>query len=131
MITTTTNDILDDFKLTASIHTITIKTSATIEEIPQEFQAAVKCRSLQKGTQTQASILLNLNKISGDVYCYSRFKELFDMFLNSVGIDEYKITRVDMRFDLFDHESYEKYAKLNRWLISMLAVKYNVYNIYF
>ena len=27
MITTTTNDILDDFKLTASIHTITIKTS--------------------------------------------------------------------------------------------------------
>lgn len=46
MITTTTNDILADFKLTASIHTITIKTSATIEEIPQEFQAAVKCRSL-------------------------------------------------------------------------------------
>ena len=74
--------------------------------------------------------MLNLNKISGDVYCYSRFKELFDMFLNSVGIDEYKITRVDMRFDLFDHESYEKYAKLNRWLISMLAVKYNVYNTY-
>ena len=130
MITTTTNDILADFKLTASIHTITIKTSATIEEIPQEFQAAVKCRSLQKGTQTQASILLNLNKISGDVYCYSRFKELFDMFLNSVGIDEYKITRVDMRFDLFDHGSYENYAKLNRWLISMLAVKYNVYNTY-
>ena len=130
MITTTTNDILADFKLTASINTITIKTSATIEEIPQEFQAAVKCRSLQKGTQTQASILLNLNKISGDVYCYSRFKELFDMFLNSVGIDEYKITRVDMRFDLFDHGSYEKYAKLNRWLISMLAVKYNVYNTY-
>ena len=52
------------------------------------------------------------------------------MFLNSVGIDEYKITRVDMRFDLFDHGSYEKYAKLNRWLISMLAVKYNVYNTY-
>lgn len=123
-------DILTDFKLTASIHTITIKTSAAIEEIPQEFQAAVKCRSLQKGTLTQTSILLNLNKISGDVYCYSRFKELFDMFLNSVGIDEYKITRVDMRFDLFDHESYEKYAKLNRWLISMLAVKYNVYNTY-
>ena len=35
-----------------------------------------------------------------------------------------------MRFDLFDHGSYEKYAKLNRWLISMLAVKYNVYNTY-
>lgn len=67
MITTTTNDILADFKLTASIHTITIKTSATIEEIPQEFQAAVKCRSLQKGTQTQASILLNLNKISARI----------------------------------------------------------------
>ena len=56
MITTTTNDILADFKLTASIHTITIKTSATIEEIPQEFQAAVKCRSLQKGPQPQPGI---------------------------------------------------------------------------
>lgn len=34
------------------------------------------------------------------------------MFLNSVGIDEYKITRVDMRFDLFDHESYENTLNL-------------------
>ena len=35
MITTTTNDILDDFKLTASIHTITIKTSATMKTARQ------------------------------------------------------------------------------------------------
>lgn len=122
--------ILNDYKLTASIHTIQIKTPTVIKTVPKRLQPAVKSIIHKDDKHLETSIIFNLNKILGEVYSYSKFEKLFNIFIRAAGIKEYKITRVDMSFDSFDSENYLKYAKLNRYLISMLAVKYHVYNTY-
>lgn len=73
---------------------------------------------------------INANKLVGDLFSYDEFKTAFDTILGGAGIESYSLSRFDMRFDSFDPEHYRDYAKLNRYLISALAVTYNVQNCY-
>lgn len=115
--------------LTSGVHTLAIKTRGMID-VPEKFKDAVICSSRSSGEEIITTCILNLNKIEGDIFSYSRFNELFFIFIDSIGIDTYEIVRADMRFDLYNPEHYQKYAKLNRYLISLLAVAYNVRNTY-
>lgn len=66
----------------------------------------------------------------GDVYRYSEFETVFQTILAGAGIDDYAIVRADMRFDSYDSEHYRDFVKLNRYLISALAMAYKVRNCY-
>lgn len=52
------------------------------------------------------------------------------MLLDSAGITEYRIVRADFRFDMFEPDEYARFAKIHRYLISLLATQYQVTNAY-
>ena len=120
---------LQNYSLTGSIHTLAIKSSGIVENIQEEVSNCITASSQTKNGTTTTSIV-NVNKLMGDVYSYSEFETSLGTILAGAGIDDYNIVRADMRFDSFDKEHYHKYAKLNRYLISLLAVTYSVKNSY-
>ena len=120
---------LEDYNLTGSIHTLAIKSPGIVEDIQEEVSNCIIASSQTKNGTTTTSII-NVNKLMGDVFRYSEFETVFNTILAGAGIDEYNIVRADMRFDSYDKEHYRQYAKLNRYLISLLAVTYKVKNAY-
>ena len=120
---------LEDYNLTGSIHTLAIKSPGIVEDIQEEVSNCIIASSQTKNGTTTTSII-NVNELMGDVFRYSEFETVFNTILAGAGIDEYNIVRADMRFDSYDKEHYRQYAKLNRYLISLLAVTYKVKNAY-
>lgn len=115
----------DNYNLTGSIHTIAIK-SPPVAEIDEEVS---QCITANTRKETMTSII-NVNKLYGDIFKFSEFETALGTILAGVGIDEYSLARVDMRFDSYEDEHYKAYAKLNKYLISALAVTYSVKNTY-
>ena len=120
---------LQNYNLTGSIHTLSIKSPGIVEDIQEEVSSCIIASSQTKNSPTTTSII-NVNKLIGDVFRYSECETVFDTILAGAGIDEYAIVRADMRFDSYDADHYRQYAKLNRYLISALAVTYKVRNAY-
>lgn len=120
---------LDNYSLTGSIHTLSIKSPGIVEGIQEDILDCITTSSQTEGTPTTIS-KINTNKLVGDIFSYSEFKSAFNTILAGAGIDDYTIIRTDMRFDSYDKEHYEQYSKLNRYLISALAVTYSVRNAY-
>lgn len=120
---------LRNYNLTGSIHTLSVKSPGIVEDIDEAVQHCILSTSQTKTGRTTTSII-NPNKLTGDVFTYSEFETVFDTILAGAGIDEYEIVRADMRFDSYDADHYKQYAKLNRYLISAMAVTYKVQNCY-
>ena len=78
----------------------------------------------------KSASLRNPNKLHGEIYHYSELYSVMGEILAAAGIDEYSLIRADLRLDSFDPKHYEQYAKLNKYLISALAVTYSVKNCY-
>ncbi len=74
--------------------------------------------------------IINLNKIEGDIFKFTDLKKEMDALSEALNMPQYKFIRADMRFDNYDSEHYKEFAKLNRYLISMLAVTYKIKNTY-
>lgn len=121
---------LNDYTLTGSIHTLAIKSPGIVEDIQEEVSNCIIASSHNQNGTTTTSSIINVNKLMGDVLRYSDFEAVFGTILAGAGIDDYNIVRADMRFDSYDREHYRQYAKLNRYLISLLAVTYKVKNAY-
>lgn len=120
---------LKDYSLTGSIHTLAIKSPGIIDGIDDKVSCCIIANSqTQKGTTTTS--IINVNKLYGDIFSYSEFETAFNTIIAGAGIDDYSIVRADMRFDSYEKEHYRQYAKLNRYLISALAVTYKVNNSY-
>lgn len=120
---------LDNYNLTGSIHTLSIKSPGMVEDIQEEVSNCIVSNSQAKNGLTTTSVI-NPNKLVGDVFSYSEFETVFNTILAGAGIRDYNIIRADMRFDNYEPEHYRQYTKLNRYLISMLAVTYKTKNNY-
>lgn len=121
---------LNNYNLTASYHTMAIKSPGIVQGVQPEVAECISSssRNTQHGAETVS--VINPNKLLGDALGYTDFCAAFDTILAGAGIKDYSFIRADMRFDNYDPEHYHRYAKLNRYLISMLAVTYNVKNAY-
>lgn len=53
-----------------------------------------------------------------------------DTIMADCGVNSYKTVRADLRLDSYDPNDYKRFAKLNRYLISAIALTYNVQNCY-
>ena len=115
---------MNDYNLIAGIHTLSIKTSDSVIEVPEITHVT---KNLVTGMTT---IRINPNKINGFIASYSDFMEKMSVILAKANITSYSLVRVDMCFDSYDSEHYHRYAKLNRLLISMIAQAYCVRNKY-
>lgn len=124
------NKKIDQYKLTASIHTLSVKSPGLVVNILPEVSDCIKVSSRDKNGSTTTTSIINVNKLAGDVFSYSEFERAFNTILEGAGIDDYTIIRADMRFDSYDKKHYKEFAKLHRYLISALAVTYKVNNTY-
>lgn len=121
---------LHDYTLTGSIHTLEVKSPGEVTDIMEEVSNCITTRTSQsQGNRTSRSII-NPNKLAGDVFSYNEFEAVFSTILSGAGIGEYALVRADLRLDSYDKKHYKDYAKLNRYLISALAVTYKVKNCY-
>lgn len=116
----------NNYQLTGSIHTLSL-ISLPVTDIDESI---APCFDTLSSREKLSYSKINANKLVGDLFSYDEFKTAFDTILGGAGIESYSLSRFDMRFDSFDPEHYRDYAKLNRYLISALAVTYNVQNCY-
>jgi hypothetical protein len=121
---------LDEYNLTGSIHTLAIKSPGIVNDIDEKVSKCIVANSSQSKTGETTTSIINPNKLLGDVFSYSEFETTFATILGGAGITDYNLIRADMRFDNYEPDHYKKYAKLNRYLISMLAVTYRTKNNY-
>lgn len=121
---------IEKYNLTGSIHTLAVKSPGIVEDIQKEVSDCITTNSRTKNNQQTSTSIINPNKLVGDIFTYSEFETVFNTILAGAGIKNYNIVRADMRLDNYDPEHYRVYAKLNRYLISALAVTYKVKNAY-
>lgn len=121
---------LDEYDLTGSIHTLQLKT--TDDAVPVEEYIKNKTIKAFSGYSdgTTFSVTLNPNKACGDLFDYGGFKKMFHEILSKMGIEHYDLIRVDFRLDNYEPDHYEKFQKLNKYLISLMAVSRSVRNSY-
>lgn len=101
-----------------------------VENIQETVSSCITVSSRHDTGATTSTAIVNPNKLMGDVFSYSEFELAFGTILAGAGIDDYSIVRADMRFDNYNPDHYQDYSKLNRYLISALAVSYKVRNCY-
>lgn len=123
------NSKLNNYILTGSIHTVSIKVPGIIV-VPKTYKGILTCSSQATEDKQETTCKLNLDKLSTNIYSYKEFQKIWKELLDSAGIDKYRIVRADFRLDSSEPEHYQIFAKLNRYLISMLAVTYQVNNTY-
>lgn len=124
------NDKRERYQLRASIHTVSIRSDKLLKEIPSEFAKCITTSSRERDGDIVTSSKINVNKLYGDLYTYNEFETALDTITTSAGIDKYTFIRADLRLDSYDENHYKEFAKLNRYLISALAVTYHVSNCY-
>ena len=116
--------------MTGSIHTLSIKSPGIVEDIQEDVSKCISSNSQSNNELTTTTSVINPNKLMGDIFSYQEFRTVFNTILGGAGISDYNLIRADMRFDNYEPDHYKQYAKLNRYLISMLAVTYKVKNTY-
>lgn len=127
----------NNYALTGGVHTLEVKANRDalipIEERPPWLSNCIRGESSSKKEPDKVKLIINPNRFNGDIYGVTLFTETFNRILESLGIyslDDFSITRADFRLDSFSAEHYHAFSKLNRLLISMLAVTYAVKNCY-
>lgn len=121
-------DKLSKYKLTGSVHTFQIKIPDTLPPIPDYLTEAVKTHKTSDGKDTIA--IINLNKMGGDIFSFTGFQEKMEYLKNILKFDFFNFQRSDFRMDNYESDHYARFAKLNRYLISLMAVQYEVKNAY-
>lgn len=121
---------IENYKLTGSIHTLEIQSEGMIDKIAEEIVEAVDISNKKVLDKIITKTIINPNKLYYDVYDYAEFQKVLTEIVNGLGINKYEITRSDFRLDSYEQNHYERYAKLNRYLISLIAVTYHVRNVY-
>lgn len=115
---------MNDYNLTAGIHTLSVKTPDEVLQTPEISRVS------KNPTTGITTLKINPNKLNGFITSYPDFLSTMEVILNNAGISTVDLVRVDMCFDSYDATHYQKYAKLNRLLISTLAQAYCVQNNY-
>lgn len=121
---------IKDYTLTGSIHTVAVRSMGLVENVPIQIENCITSSTKMKGASEFTTTIINPNKLNGDLYTYSELYSAMATILSAAGIDDYSLIRADLRLDSFDPEHYKQYAKLNKYLISALALTYSVKNCY-
>lgn len=121
-------DKRSQYKLTGSIHTLEIKSPEYEPAQDENVSECITTRINETGTEAVSKI--NPNKLNGDVFSFSEFRETMQEILSASGVGRYRFTRTDLRLDAYDRRHYRLFSKLNKYLISAIAVSYSTKNNY-
>lgn len=123
---------LKNYTLTGSFHTVAVKSQGAVDDIQKDVEQCITAsvHPGRKGSDASTTSIINPNKLFGDLYSFDECCTAVQTILAGAGIDDYQVIRADMRFDSPDLDHYREFQKLNRYLISALAVAYKVKNAY-
>ncbi len=127
-----TNILLErEYSLKSSIHTFMLKT----ECIPQE-RDLIRLKETGylnayriKPEKNSCYFIFNLNR-QGDIFSYKDFGNTLLEVLMNTAIEDYKISRIDLRFDTYKKQHFEMFYKIHKYLILAFAICYNAQNTY-
>lgn len=119
----------NNYNLTASFHTLEIKTDK-ITPVTKNNIVSNCIKTIINSDGTIVTSIINPNKFQGDIFKFSDFKKVFNTILKENSIHQYRLTRADVRLDNYDEKHYLAYAKLNKYIISALALTYGAKNNY-
>lgn len=112
------------------IDTIEVKsdTPTPHKNIDKQFMRKIERRNTNTESYTY---ILNPDKANSNIPIYDSdtYYTISDYMINSLELTEPTKTRIDFRFDCFN-DNFEKYEKLNKLLILLIAYKYNLDNCY-
>ncbi len=123
----------------AGIHTLSGTINCHVINIDTSVKRCIsECnertiKTAEKGYETY--IKINPNKINGNAHPLNTNSDLIcalDVILDGLGVNitEYNISRADFKFDSYNSEDFNLFAKLNRLLICCIAYTYSVKNCY-
>ncbi len=123
---------LEEYRLTGSIHTLSIASKDVPPEHVQFDEYLERCVTSSSKRKYGWRFIINPNKLNGDIFTYPEFETVLDTILEGIGTHEYEIIRADLRLDSYERADYRRFAKLNKYLICMLAISQgtlkNAYN---
>lgn len=90
---------LNNYKLTASIHTLSIKSDGIIQA-PKNTEYIKTVTKFNDNPVSKS--IINVNKLMGDVFTYQDILQRFQKILDKSEINVYFITRADFRLDSYD-----------------------------
>lgn len=124
--------MFDKYTLSASVHTLQIWTEDEInQEALKQFVAGQIVNSYRCSLSGEKKFLvLNLNKIHGDIFSFREFCQVFDEVKNYLGIRKYHLQRTDFRFDSYEPDFFEKCFKIHRYIFTGLDYAFKFKNNY-
>ncbi|MGN0623714.1 MAG: hypothetical protein ACI4JA_07160 [Oscillospiraceae bacterium] len=118
---------LKELNVLLSIDTLQLKSKGAVCEKVDELEYITKYYSRHENNFYR----LNPDKANKGtpVYKYQLFERVYNKMISEIKPDNPKITRIDFRLDSFE-DNYNDYFKLNKFLILLLSVAYNITNRY-
>lgn len=93
----------------------------------ENVQACISTTTNKDGVSTS---IINPNKLMGDAFSAEECETAVSTILANSGISDYRTVRADLRLDSYNPTDYQTFSKLNKYLISAIAVTYKVQNCY-
>lgn len=120
---------LNSINLHSNIHTISI-CSTEYPKIKADGVTRIHSYIREQTGELTYTTQINPNKYVGsEVYNYNDFQNILNEIVKAIGINEYRITRVDFKIDSYN-DNYNELLKLNKLVILLLSIAYNIKNRY-
>lgn len=127
------NRHLKSLSLKPGIHTICIRSSNIPKYIPTRLTRCVKNKHFTQEIDTKVReycTIINPNYYRGKIETLGDFNSAMDSLKGEIGLESFKLTRVDFSIDNFEPQSYNKYLKINKWVVLILAMKHDAKSLY-
>ena len=124
---------LPNYELTPNIHTVEIRSNQRpfLGEV-DEKAVKVYRRPNRKTGKDVSLIIINPNSYysyyDDEVLKYSLFERIMMKLTKDLKIRKYEYSRIDIKLDCYEDDSYIKYYKLNTLFIDLLTMAYNFKN---
>lgn len=109
------------------IHTIQVKCDAEIQQDTKSLPY-IKDKAVKNSNGTY-SYIINPNKFNGEIQKYSEYEFAKDNIISFLEPSNPVITRIDYALNCYE-DNFDKLYKLNKVLILLLCIRYNLDNRY-
>jgi hypothetical protein len=123
------NKNLADYSLTASIHTVQIRSSyvAAFQTMDDKMVKVRQTLDNETGEHISHSIINPNNYGVGELLKYSQYEAVMSALMKKAGVSDYKYDRIDFRFDSYE-DTFLEYYKLNSLLLGLFTMEYKFRN---
>lgn len=113
---------LEKYNLTASIHTVTIRSEdEPVTPVNADLEAM---RPAYLPITKQWATRINLNKLGGDIFSYGEFRAAMYELTRHLQLPDYTYYRTDIRLDSYD-DNFKEYYKINLLLINLFSILFH------